>query len=103
MPDRIDQSIEITRRRFIAGGAMAGCAAFLAACGTKGAGTEAPTAGPATPGPTGTAAATQGVRATPSTELNWANWCCYLDVDPADDTKWKTLEDFQAANGTVVN
>ena len=103
MSDRIDQSIEITRRRFIAGSAMAGFAAFLAACGTKGAGTEAPTTALTTPGPTDTAAPSQGVRATPSTELNWANWCCYLDVDPADDTKWKTLEDFQAANGTVVN
>jgi spermidine/putrescine transport system substrate-binding protein len=103
MADRIDQSIEITRRRFIAGSAMAGFAAFLAACGTKGAATQGPTTALDTPGPTGTAAPTQGVRATPSTELNWANWCCYLDVDPADDTKWKTLEDFQAANGTVVN
>jgi spermidine/putrescine transport system substrate-binding protein len=105
MPDQIDLSIEITRRRFLAGSALAGFSAFLAACGTKGSGATA------TPGaaslPPGTAATTAepsvGVRATPSTELNWANWCCYLDVDPADDTKWKTLEDFQAANGTVVN
>jgi Spermidine/putrescine-binding periplasmic protein len=43
------------------------------------------------------------VTATYSPELNWANWCCYLDVDPKDATKWKTLEDFQAAHGTVVN
>jgi spermidine/putrescine transport system substrate-binding protein len=104
MPDRIDQSIEITRRRFLAGSAMAGFAAFLAACGTRGTASSAPTAtagGAATVGPTGTPE--PSVRATASAELNWANWCCYLDVDPADDTKWKTLEDFQAANGTVVN
>ena len=105
MPDRIDLSIEITRRRFLAGSALAGFAAFLSACGTQGTGATA-TAGAATL-PPGTASTTAepsvGVRATPSAELNWANWCCYLDVDTADDTKWKTLEDFQAANGTVVN
>jgi spermidine/putrescine transport system substrate-binding protein len=108
MPDQIDLSIEITRRRFIAGTAMAGFAAFLAACGTKGSGqTTAPpaTQGTGTPAPVDTSvpATAAGVEATPSAELNWANWCCYLDVDPKDDTKWKTLEDFQAANGTVVN
>jgi spermidine/putrescine transport system substrate-binding protein len=92
----------ITRRQVLVGGSLAGFAAFLAACGTSGTGTAAPTetaaAVPST-GPTPEAT----VRATPSAELNWANWCCYLDVDPNDATKWKTLEDFQAAYGTVVN
>ena len=106
MPDSIDRSIEITRRRFLAGSAMAGFAAFLAACGTPGTGTAAPTGTsgtPATPPPSTTPVETKGVEATYSAELNWANWCCYLDVDPNDDTKWKTLEDFKAANGTTVN
>ena len=106
MPDSIDRSIEITRRRFLAGSAMAGFAAFLAACGTQGTGTAAPTGTsgtPATAPPSEAPVETKGVEATYSAELNWANWCCYLDVDPNDDTKWKTLEDFKAANGTTVN
>ena len=49
MPDQIDRSIEITRRRFLAGSAMAGFAAFLVACGTSGTGsTEAPSQAPST-------------------------------------------------------
>lgn len=98
----------VTRRAVLVGGSLAGFAAFLAACGTGGTPSAAPataTAPGATGGPpatTGTAP-TQGVRATPSAELNWANWCCYLDVDPNDSTKWKTLEDFKAAVGTTVN
>ena len=106
MPDSIDRSIEITRRRFLAGSAMAGFAAFLAACGTQGSGTAAPTGTsgtPATAPPSTAPVATKGVEATYSPELNWANWCCYLDVDPNDDKKWKTLEDFKAAHGTTVN
>lgn len=99
----------VTRRAVLVGGGLAGFAAFLAACGTSG--TPSATPAPATPGATtGTpATATAGpatappVTATASAELNWANWCCYLDVDPKDSTKWKTLEDFQAAHGTVVN
>ena len=95
----------VTRRQVLVGGSLAGFAAFLAACGTSGTGTAEPTGTPAQGTP---AAATPGasrppVVATPSAELNWANWCCYLDVDPNDITKWKTLEDFQAAYGTVVH
>jgi spermidine/putrescine transport system substrate-binding protein len=106
MPDSIDRSIEITRRRFLAGSAMAGFAAFLAACGTQGSGTAAPTGTAGTPptAPPSTAPVpTKGVEATYGPELNWANWCCYLDVDPKDPKKWTTLEDFKAAHGTTVN
>jgi spermidine/putrescine transport system substrate-binding protein len=99
----------VTRRAVLVGGSLAGFAAFLAACGTGGTGSSAPTAGPTTPAGTGTPATT-APEATPappsatySADLNWANWCCYLDVDPADATKWKTLEDFKAAHGTTVN
>lgn len=107
MTDRIDQaisSIELTRRRFLAGSAMAGFAAFLAACGTGGTGTEppataAPTAAPGTAGPT--AAPTEPP--TPSAELNFANWPLYIDTDDDDPTKHKTLEDFTAEYGTTVN
>jgi len=92
----------ITRRQVLVGGSLAGFAAFLAACGTSGTGTTAPS-GTAAEGTPSAATPVPTVRATPSAELNWANWCCYLDVDPNDKTKWKTLEDFQAAYGTVVN
>ena len=92
---------ELSRRRFLAAGALAGISAFLAACGA--AVSPSPTAGP-TPTPSGGPNVTPTPpRATPSAELNWANWCCYMDVDPNDPTKWKTLEDFQAAYGTKVN
>src|SRR6476661_5181915 len=100
MPDSIDRSIEITRRRFLAGSAMAGFAAFLAACGTQGTiQTTGPTGTAGTPAsapPSTAPVETKGVEATYSPDLNWANWCCYLDVDPKDATKWKTLEDFKA-------
>lgn len=97
----------VTRRAVLVGGSLAGFAAFLAACGTPGA-ANTPVPATATPGATsGTPATTvptqPAVQATYSSELNWANWCCYLDVDPADATKWKTLEDFKKKYGTAVN
>jgi spermidine/putrescine transport system substrate-binding protein len=97
----------VTRRAVLVGGSLAGFAAFLAACGTPGTQSSAPTTGPATAGPTG-AAATTGPSAAPTTppspsaELNFANWTYYMDLDPADDTKFKTLEDFKAKYGTTV-
>lgn len=97
----------VTRRAVLVGGSLAGFAAFLAACGTTGTTTGPATATPGapagTPGATAAQPTSPGVQATYSAELNWANWCCYLDVDPKDATKWKTLEDFQAKYGTVVN
>ena len=38
-----------------------------------------------------------------ATTLNWANWTYYMDIDPKDKTKFKTLEDFKAKYGTTVN
>jgi hypothetical protein len=85
MPDPINLNAVVSRRRFLAGGTLAGFAAFLAACGTNGTG-GSPSAGAATPTAglpsTGASPTIAPVRATPSAELNWANWCCYLDVDP---------------------
>ena len=98
----------VTRRAVLVGGSLAGFAAFLAACGTSGnapsptPGTAATTPPTGTTGPTSAPPTTAAVQATPSAALNWANWCCYLDVDPKDATKWKTLEDFKAKYGTVV-
>jgi spermidine/putrescine transport system substrate-binding protein len=111
MPDKIDQSIEITRRRFLAGSAMAGFAAFLAACGPGSSPT--PTAGP-TVGPTGT----PPPETTPPVTgpLNFANWDAYIDLttvpgpdgkldtdDDEYDLPSPTLDDFKAEYGVDVN
>jgi spermidine/putrescine transport system substrate-binding protein len=88
----------ISRRRFVQGSALAGFGAFLAACGTSGTGTATPS--PATSQPPGT---TPPVDQTPSPVLNFANWPLYIDTDDDDNTKHKTLEDFTAEFGTVVD
>ncbi len=96
---------ELTRRHFLQGTALTGVAAFVAACGTSGTGTSAPaesaapTAGESAAPPASEAPAPQ----TPSAELNFANWPLYIDTDDEDETKHKTLEDFTAKHGTVVN
>ena len=109
-------STPISRRRVLAGGAMAGMAAFLAACGTKGtAATASPaaTSASAPPPASAPAAASEGASssaaaggepvATASPELNWANWTYYMDTDPNDQTKHPTLEAFTAKYGTKVS
>jgi spermidine/putrescine transport system substrate-binding protein len=104
MSDQIDRSIEITRRRFLAGSAMAGFAAFLAACGTSGTASQAPSEAP--PTTAATEAATEAPptpKPSPAAELNFANWPLYLDTDDNDPTKHKTLDDFTAEYGTKVN
>jgi spermidine/putrescine transport system substrate-binding protein len=98
---------ELTRRRFIAGTALTGAAAFLAACGTGGTGSAAPSAAAsdapsAEPGESA-ASSEPPAEQSPSAELNFANWPLYIDTDDDDPTKHKTLEDFTARYGTVVN
>ena len=96
----------ISRRTFLHGTSLAGFAAFLAACGTQGTQSQAPTAGPpATSGPPATTGPSTAPTPppSPSAELNFANWTYYMDPDPDDETKFKTLEDFRAEYGTVVN
>jgi spermidine/putrescine transport system substrate-binding protein len=101
----------ISRRRVLAGGALGGVAVFLAACGTKPAATSAPstaaTSAPATAGPASVSptqvAASAGPAATPSAEVNWANWTYYIDVDANDPNKHPTLDKFTAKYGTKVN
>jgi len=100
----------ITRRRFVQGSALAGFATFLAACGR--AGTSAAPSAAASVAPS--AAASGGASAAPSAsaaptpkptmaaELNWANWTYYMDPDPKDAKKFKTLEDFKVKYGTTV-
>ena len=115
MPDQIDRSIEITRRRFLAGSAMAGFAAFLAACGTST--SPAPsTGGGATTGPT-TAGSLPPATTPPITgPLNFANWDAYIDLttvpgpdgelgtdDDEYDLPSPTLDDFMAEYTVEVN
>ena len=99
---------DLSRRRFVQGSAMAGFAVFLAACGKSGTSAAPSAAGSAAaPSAAGSVAPSASAEATPkpstSAELNWANWTFYLDVDPNDKTKFKTLEDFKAKYGTTVN
>jgi spermidine/putrescine transport system substrate-binding protein len=97
----------MTRRSMLKGTAFAGFGAFLAACGTSGQATNAPSTAPATGAPAESAApgASEAPAASesPSAELNFANWPLYIDTDDDDPTKHKTLDDFTAKYGTVVN
>ncbi len=91
------ETSEVTRRRFLQGTALTGAAAFLAACGTSGTGSQAPSASAPVDGATA-----PPVDQSPSAELNFANWPLYIDTDDEDSTKHKTLEDFTAEYGTAV-
>jgi spermidine/putrescine transport system substrate-binding protein len=99
---------DLSRRQFVQGSAMAGFAVFLAACGKSGT-SAAPSAAASVAAPSTAASVAPSASAEPtpkpsvSAELNWANWTFYLDVDPNDKTKFKTLEDFKAKYGTTVN
>ena len=100
----------ITRRQFVQASAMAGFAAFVAACGPKGTGASPSTSEtPATAAPSATTAATATPAAasatpkpSPAAILNFANWPLYIDTSDTDNTKHKTLEDFTAKYGTKV-
>ena len=106
-PDR-----HLSRRRFVQGGAMAGFAVFLAACGRAGTSAAPSTAVASEPPPSTAPSAAESVAPSASvaptpkpsmaTTLNWANWTYYMDVDPKDSKKFKTLEDFKAKYGTTV-
>jgi len=117
MTDRIDDALKasITRRSFIAGSAMAGFAAFLAACGGSKTSPSPAPSGPAATGPAATSGATE---APPEITgpLRFANWDAYIDLttDPGadgqegtDDDEYvlpsPTLDDFKAEYGVEVN
>ena len=110
MTDRIDPTIgklDITRRRFIAGSAMAGFAAFLAACGTQGTGSQKPSGAASaapTSGPTGAASDAPSAvpAATGGGTLNFASWIGYIDIAEDNET-YPTLEKFTAESGVEVN
>jgi spermidine/putrescine transport system substrate-binding protein len=100
----------VSRRQVLAGTALSGVAVFLAACGTKGTATEAPTVAPTegptlAPGASPTVAPTEAPTEapTPAAEVNWANWTYYMDVNPDDPSDFPSLDAFTAQYGTVVN
>jgi spermidine/putrescine transport system substrate-binding protein len=103
----------LTRRRFLQGSALAGFGAFLAACGTKGTSSAAPSATASSAPSIATSAPTASPSAVPSEaapsaltnvggNLNFANWIGYIDVD-ASNTKHPTLDKFAKEQGTKVN
>ena len=80
---------ELDRRTVLKAGAIAGAAAFLAACGTSGS-SSAPSE------------STDGTDS-PSSEINFANWTYYIDVSESDPNVHPTLEKFKAQYGTTVD
>lgn len=100
---------DLTRRRFLQGSALAGAAAFLAACtggGTPGTGSAAPSAA-ASESSAGSAAASESAAAsagaTPAQggELRWASWIGYIDVNDADQS-YPTIKKFEDETGIKV-
>jgi spermidine/putrescine transport system substrate-binding protein len=93
----------VTRRSVLAGGAMAGVAAFLAACGG---GTTATPSGDAPSGdaPSGDAPsdAAPGGGGSGEAKLNFANWPAYIDLTE-DESSSPTLTDFETLTGIEVN
>jgi spermidine/putrescine transport system substrate-binding protein len=89
--ERLAQPVD--RRTVLKVGAVAGAAAFLAACGTSGSS--------ASPSPS------EGAEQSPSDVLNFANWTYYIDVDEGVDTATaetsESLRRFKAEYGTSVN
>ena len=99
--------VDITRRRFLQGTALAGTAAFLAACGTppqSSGGAASPSAAAsqsASAGASASASASSGATPATSGELRFANWIGYIDI--SDDKKsFPTIEKFQTETGITV-
>jgi spermidine/putrescine transport system substrate-binding protein len=98
---RTPPPVDLSRRRFLQGSALAGTAAFIAACGTPPAGSPAASA-TAAASDAPSASASASVAATPATSgtLRFANWIGYIDT--ADDGTFPTLEKFQTETGVTV-
>jgi spermidine/putrescine transport system substrate-binding protein len=96
---------EITRRRFLQGSALAGTAAFLAACGTspQGSGAASPSAA-ASESAGASASASASAAATPASsgELRFANWIGYIDQND-EGTAFPTIEKFQTETGITTD
>jgi spermidine/putrescine transport system substrate-binding protein len=103
MPDdRNPLPVELTRRRFLQGTAFAGTAAFLAACGTPGTGSQAasPTVAASE---TAAASASASAGATPANSgvLRFANWIGYIDINESDQS-FPTIKKFEDESGIKV-
>jgi spermidine/putrescine transport system substrate-binding protein len=94
--------LDLSRRRFLQGSALAGTAAFIAACGTPPAGSPAASAtAAASEAPSASASASAGATPATSGTLRFANWIGYIDI--ADDGTFPTIEKFQTETGITVN
>ena len=93
---------DISRRLFLQGSALAGTAAFLAACGTPPAGSAAasPSAA-ASQAPSASASASSAATPATSGTLRFANWIGYID-ETDDGTAYPTIEKFQTESGITV-
>ncbi len=97
---------DVTRRRFLQGTALAGTAAFLAACGTPPGGSpsaSASTAASASASASTSASASASSGATPATSgsFRFANWIGYIDVSE-DGSTFPTLEKFKGETGVTA-
>ena len=115
--DRIPLQGELSRRRFLQGTALAGTAAFLAACGTPGTATTGPTtSAAASEAPSTGASASASAATTPTGPLNFANWDAYIDLttvpgpdgevgtdDDEYDLPSPTLDEFSQKYGVEIN
>jgi spermidine/putrescine transport system substrate-binding protein len=106
MTDSIAHLPELTRRRFLAGTALAGTAAFLAACGSGDASGD-----PGTSTEPGTSSAPAGSPAASGDPvatgpLQFANWDAYIDLTEVGDGEYDlpspTLDEFTAEYGVEV-
>ena len=79
----------LSRRRFLQGSAMAGVAAFIAACtGTKTGASSAPSTAASAAAPSASVAPSPSVAATPKVAtgpLKFANWPAYIDLGDKDE------------------
>jgi spermidine/putrescine transport system substrate-binding protein len=82
----------MTRRTVMQGAGAVGLAAFLAACGTKGAASD--TSASSKP--------TASDRSDTDKLVNWSNWQAYIDVDDKTQAH-PTLDDFKTKFGITVN
>ena len=101
--ERARTNPDLTRRRFLQGTALAGTAAFLAACGTP-AKSAAPSVAPSVEAsvPATASAPPSAAAATPATsgDLRWANWIGYIDT--AEDGSFPTIKKFEDESGIKV-
>ena len=100
-------TFDLTRRRFLFGTALAGTAAFLAACGTPGTGGSGAPAESGSPAasPDGGASAAPSASTAPGASggtgiLRFANWIGYIDI--ADDGSYPTIKKFEEETGITV-